>query len=831
MKLPGELRVAARSLRKSPVFFSVAVLSLALGIGGATAVFTLVDQVLLPMLPVHDPGHLVQLKKVGEDYGSNTGMNALSYPLYRDLNAQNQVFSGMLCRWRSSFSVSFNGRSEHVAGELVSGTYFPVLGLQPARGRLLTPEDDRASAASPAAVLSYDYWKTRFAGDPGIIGKDLVVNGHKLTVAGVAPKGFDGVEALFSTQIYCPMAVTPQMTGEDKRLENRRLSWLQVFGRLKPGITLQQARASMQPLFHRILEMEVQQPEFAHTSPDTRARFLKMTLDVMPGGGGQNVVKMFLETPLWAMLAMVSLVLLIACANVASLMIARASARRREMAVRLALGAGARRIVSQLLTESGVIALAGGLLGLALAPLLMRIVVGLFPDTDPPLKLVIAPDLRVLCFNLAVSLLTAVIFGLTPALQAARSDVLSSLKDEANAVAGGAHTAWRKALVVAEVALSLLLLIGSGLFVRSLQNLRTLSPGFQVTNLLSLQVDATLNGYKPEQATAFYRQWTDRLRALPGVTSAAVAVVPLLSFDSWSATITVEGHTSKPGEDMSPYFNYVSPGFFSTLKIPFQSGRDFTAGDTLGGAKVAVVNEKFARRFFGDRGAVGRHIGMGRDPGTKLDVEIIGVVGDTRYSMMREALHEQVFCPYLQNKWASPMTAYVRTDLGSAEMFPRLRGVVHDMDANLPVYQMKTLEHQRDDSLSVERFAADLSAAFGVLAALLAAIGLYGVIAFVVARRTREIGIRMALGASPGNVLWLVTREVLVLVAAGIVIGLPAAFAFTRLIASQLYEIAPDDPLTIIAATLGIVAVAALSGYLPAHRAVRVQPVTALRYE
>lgn len=830
MRLPVELRVIGRSVRKSPVFFAIATFSLALGIGGATSVFSLVDQVVIPMLPVREPGRLVQLNGLGHHYGSTNGLNVLSSPMYRDLSEHNEVFTGMFCRWGSSFSVSFDGRSERVAGELVSGSYFPVLGLQPALGRLLVPEDDRVSAP-PAAVLGYDYWKARFAGDPGIIGKDVAVNGHKLTVVGVAPKGFDGAAVLSSTQIYAPMALTPQLIGDENRLEDRRTRWVNVFGRLRPGIGLQQAEASLQPLFHRILEMEVRQPAFAHTSAYTRQQFLKMTLRVMPGGGGQNIVKRFLETPLWALMAMIGLVLLIACANLASLMIARASARKREIAVRLALGAGGRRIIRLLLIESTAIALAGGIIGLALTPLLMRMVTSFFPDMDPPLRVALTPDSRMLGFNIAVSLLTAVLFGLLPALQAARSDVMRTLRDHAGAIAGGTGTLGRKILVAGEVALSVLLLIGSGLFVRSLWNLRSLNPGFEVTNLLSARVDAPLNGYTPQQARLFYSEWTDRLRALPGVTSAAVSVVPLLAYSEWNSTVSVEGYTSKPGEDMDAYFNYISPDFFATLKIPLYSGRDFTTEDRLGSSKVAVVSEKFARRFFGAGGAIGRHIGVGGDPGTRLDIRIIGVVGDTRYSMMRAPIRDQVYLPWLQNEWSSEMTAYVRTSTGSREMFPLIRRAVTDMDANLPVYEMKTLEHQRDDSLSVERFAAGLSGAFGVLAVLLAAMGLYGVIAFVVSRRTREIGIRMALGATPRDVLWVVVRELLVPVLAGIAIGLPAALVFTRFIASQLYQIAPNDPLTIAAAVCGIVVIATLSGFLPAQRALRVHPVTALRYE
>ena len=826
-----DLRYALRTLRKSPLFTGVAVLSLALGIGANTAIFTLIHQLILELLPVKHPEELVLLTSRGQHYGSNTGSNAISYPMYQDIRDKNQVFSGMFCKFGTNFSLSFEGRTELVSGELVSGNYFPVLGVGSAVGRVFNASDDLIQGGHPLAVLSYGFWKTRFGGNRNAIGARILVNGYPLTIVGVSQAGFDGVEVGTSPQIRIPMTMKKEVTSFFYSLNDRRGRFAQVFGRLKPGMTLEAARAGLQPLYHQILQMEVQQKEFAKATEYTRQQFLKMWMDVLPASKGRSGLRQQFTNPLWALMAIVGLVLLIACSNVANLLIARATARQKEIAVRLALGASRRRLICQLLEESVLLSAAGGLAGLGLAVWMDRTLIGFLPLGVTPLTVSSVPDGRVLGFTFAVAVLTGLVFGLAPALQATRPELAGTLKDQAGSVVGGTAVGLRKFLVVAQVSLSLLLLIGAGLFIQSLRNLKELNPGFHTENLLTFAMDPTLNGYKPERTLQFYRQLTDRMNGLPGARSAALAVVQILDGNEWDSSVTVEGYTVKQGEWVDPHMQFISPRFFETMGIPVLLGRDFTIQDDQGTPKVAIVNEKFARRYFGGANAIGRHVGNGGNPGTKTDIEIVGVVKDTKYESMRDEIPYELYLPYRQVEFVVGMTAYLRTEADPENMFALLRRTVREVDSNVPVYRMRTLEQQVDKSLMSERLLATLSAIFGCLATLLAAVGLYGVMAYMVARRTREIGIRMALGASGGSVVWLVMREVLLLAVVGLAIGLPSAWALTRLVETQLFGIQPADPLTMTMAAIGIAAVATLAGYLPARRATGIDPMRALRWE
>jgi predicted permease len=841
-----DFEYALRTLRRSQGFAVVAALTLALGIGGNTAIFTLLDQVLLRLLPVKNPQQLVLLTMRGKHYGNNWGGNAISYPMYRDFQDHNEVFSGMFCRFPQPVSMTYGGQAERTQGELVSGTYFSVLGVGTVLGRAIGPEDDRVPDGHPVVVLSYAYWKQRFGGEPQIIGKTLLVNNYQMAVIGVAEPGFDGVELGYSTKIFIPVMMEKEIIiGPMKFLTDRRSRWVNAFGRLKPGVTEEKAKASLQPFMHSMLEQEVKEAAFHNASPYDREEFLKCWIDVLPGSQGRASLRRELRTPLWVLMATTGMVLLIACANIANLLLARATGRQKEIAVRLAMGATRGRIVVQLLTETLSLSALGGILGLALAFWADKALIAVYlPSDSGNLNISTAPDLRILLFTLGVTVATGLVFGLAPALQSTRPDVGRTLKDQAGAVVGGGHGRLRNTLVVTQVALSLLLLIGAGLFLRSLKNLSSLGPGFPADRLLGFNIDPSLNGYNPARLNTFYQQLTENLNAIPGVKSVAVAQMRIMEDNEWDSGMTAEGYSpTKPDDHPQAYMNQIGPGYFATLGVPIVAGRDFRLTDNrvIKRADVTddfdttpatvIINEKFAQRFFAGRNPVGMHLGFGTDPGTHMEMEIIGVVKDIKYTNLRDEIPIQAYVPYMNSPYLGGMTIYVRTAGEPNQLTTSIRAKVREMDANLPIYAMRTMDQQISNSLSTERMIASLSTVFGFVATLLAIIGLYGVMSYSVAQRTREIGIRMALGAEQRKVIGMVMREVFRLIAIGVGVGVPAALLLTRIVKSQLYGLEAHDPWTLGLATGLLAMVACAAGYVPALRASRVDPMKALRYE
>jgi len=828
----GDLRLAFRGLRRSPLFATVAILSLALGIGANTAIFTLIDQLLLRKLPIRAPEELVMLYQRGSHNGSNMGARMHSYPIYQDYQKRAEPLADVICRRLISASISIDNRTERVESEMVSGNYFTMLGVPPALGRVFNSQsDDQVYSGHPVVVLSYDYWTSRFANDPSVIGKKILVNNFPMEIVGVSAHGFNGLDPAESPQIRVPIQMKPVMAPEWGwvHMDDRRARWVQVFARLKPGYTVESAKAPLQGLFTQIRQYEMTLPAAKDWSAYSREQFMKGQLLLEPAAQGYSELRNSFSTALVVLMSMVGLVLLIACANVANLLIARAFMRQREIAVRLSLGASRGRLVRQLLVESLVLSIAGGLLGLGLAVVLTRTLIALVPSDGQPVSITAHPDPRVLAFTLVLSFATGIIFGLVPALRASRPDPWTTLKDTVGSIAGtGGSLFLRKGLVTAQVALSFLLLFGAGLFVRSLQNLKTTDTGVGLDNLVTFQLSPTLNGYDASRTVQFYRELLDRLRAAPGVKSAAYAAVPILSGDEWDSSMSVEGHRVADGEDMQAFMNSMSPGYFEAMKIPFIEGRDFTPLDAKEQATVAIVNKRFADHFFPGHSALGKHIGFGTGPRSKLNIEIVGVVANALYEGPREGVHRQVFIPNWGNNSA---VFYVRMHTTSASAYGIIRNEVRTLNAGMPVYAMKTVEAQLDETLLTDRLIALLSAGFGLLATVLASIGLYGVMAFVVARRRKELGIRLALGAQPSGVVRLVMREVMILLGIGLAVGVPAALALGRYVSGQLYGIKANDPWMATGTLVLLTVVSAAAGLIPATRASRIDPILALRYE
>jgi predicted permease len=831
-RLVQDLRYGIRTLAKNPAFSLVAVATLALGIGANTAMFSLLDQVVLRLLPVKQPEQLVIVRETGDHYGNSYGANTVSWPMFEDLRDNNQVFSGMFSRFLTTVTLGHGDRVAQIPAELVSGSYFPTLGVGAALGRTIAPDDDAVPDSKPVVVLSYSFWQSYFNGDRSILGRTIDLNNQAMTVIGVAQPGFDGVELGVPARVFVPIMMKTEMTPHSDGLKDgrRRLSWVTAYGRLKPGVSREQAQLSLQPLMHNILGMEVEQPEFTRSATVAdRQLFLRNRVELLPGS--ENGLGEYMRKPLWLLTALTGAVLLLACANLANLLLARATAREREFAVRLAIGAGRARIVRQLLVESLLLAGGGAVLGLALAFLADRLLVRIYLPADAATEFVVSPipDGRVLVFALGVMLVTSLVFGLLPAIRGSRTEITSSLKDRSGAGSSGSIPL-RRLLAGIQVALSLLLLVGAGLFVRTLRNLQNQGPGFPTDHLLTFTIDPSLSGYSDEETRSFYERLTVNLQTMPGISSVGFSTMPILKGYSWHNAILGEGFEGVPLEEQ-PFLSEVGPDYFATLGIPVIAGRAFTTQD-VGPAKYSVVNESFAREYFPGRDPIGQRFGLVNDmEPVRPETEVIGVIADRKYSDLRETPPPQAYFPYLRATHFRFMNVYLRTQGDPRLIEDQLRERLHQFDPHVPTVELQTLDEQIGFSLRTERLVASLSAVFGGLATLLAVIGLYGVMAYVVTRRTREMGIRIALGAMRGSVVALVMREVLTLIGVGLAGGTVLALVLMQFVRSQLYGLNPHDPITLAAAACILSLAAGLAGLVPALRASRVDPVNALRQE
>jgi predicted permease len=826
-----DLRFSARSFFRNPSFTATAVFSLALGIGATTAIYSLVDQVVLHALPVREPQRLVLIDWTGDRVANAFGSyNLMSYPICRDLQKQNQIFDGVLCRAETTITLSTGGDPKPAAAEIVSGNYFTVLGVRPALGRLLTSDDDQPPHLSPVVVLAYDFWKTQLASAPDAVGRKVLVNKQPMMVVGVAAPLFRGIDVGQVPSIWIPASMSSQAIPGFGNLLDRRTLWMQILGRLKPDVTLARGQAGLQPWFKAMLHEDMRRPGFPVITADRRKEFLDSKLELTPAPQGHSSLRRQLSEPLWVLLAATGVLLGLACLNVAGLFLARGSARDREIGTRLALGASPGRIGRQLIADSLLIALAGGLLGLALAPLAMRTLIAFIPRDTAASALHAVVDTRLLVFAFLVSVTAGVLTGLAPALQAGRGSLIGSLRDRANTAFGGLHL--RKAIVTAQIAFTLILVVGAALFVRTLTALMAKGPGFDTSSLISFGIDPNRAGYSQADASRLIRRILSEIRDSRVTRRSAIARFPLLTGGSWNNPMTIQSDR-RIATNRLVNLNAISPDFFATLGAKIILGRDFDEHDTVpvteGGRLTAIVNQSFADRYFGGHSPLGARICQGSGPGAAPNIEVVGVVANISYRGMREE-SEQAYFPMVQGDGALG-NFYIRVQGPPETAFSTIRKIVHRADPTLPIDYFRTLDDQVSRSLNTERMLATLSGGFGTLALLLSLVGLYGVMSFVVTQRTREIGIRLALGATRSGAVWLVLRDALMMIAGGIAIALPCVWVLGRLVESQLYEVKPTDPATIGAAALVLCLTALGAALIPAHRASVVNPTEALRFE
>jgi predicted permease len=830
-----DVRYGLRMLAKNPGFTLIAILTLALGIGANTAIFSLLNQVLLRRLPVRNPQELVVLKSPGPKHGhvwsDGDDSEIFSYPLYKGLAKNTTVFDGVMARYPFSASIASHGQTDRGSGELVTGNYFQVLGVQPAFGRVLSPADDDVQGAHPVVVLSHAYWTRHFGGDSGVLNQTILVNNTEMTIVGVAQAGFTGIQVGQMPDIFVPMTMKGQMTPIRNGLDDWNDSFLAVLARRKPGVSIEQAQAGINAEYPGLLEQQAATLKLRADGKDKK-EFLSKKIVLSAGAQGRTTAQRDSGPALVALFAMVALVLLIACTNVANLLLAKAAARQREFAIRAALGATPGRMMRQLLVESFLCALGGGVLGLILGSWLMNILTQAVVSEAGVRGITAQVDGSVLGFAAAATVVSALLFGLIPAWRATRTGVSQMMKDQGSTTsAGPGHVRFRKFLVAGQVAFTLLLLTGGALFSRTLWNLRKQNLGLSTENLITFSISPQLSGYDEARTVALVDQLRERLAGVPGVLGVGSSQIPVLTGTDMGTNITVEGRQNLDTDDRHVNFDAVSPNYFSTMRVPLLSGREFNAGDLSNSTKVAIINEAMAKEFFANRNPIGVHLAMGSGDAIKFDIEIVGVVKDAKESHVRDADRPYFYRPYSQFGKLFGMSFYVRSQQDPLLIANSLRETVRGADANLPVYDLKTVQRVVDEDLFAERVIATLSAAFGGLAALLSALGIYGVLAYLVVQRTREIGIRVALGAAAGHVRGLVFKEVGWMVLTGALVGLPLAYGLGRLSESLLYGVHAGD-VPVYAASLGIICLVALAAcYIPSRRATRIDPIVALRYE
>jgi putative ABC transport system permease protein len=830
------LKLAGRTLFKTPFVTLVAIASLALGIGANAAIFSCFNQILLRSLTVPESDRLVNLSAPGPKPGSQSCNQAgdcdevFSYAMFRDLQKDQSAFTEIAAHRLFGANLSYQGQTLSSEGLLVSGSYFPVLGIQPALGRLLSPDDDRLVGESLVVVLSHGYWSTHFASDPNILNQSMIVNGQTVTIVGVAPRGFDGTTLGAKPQVFVPITLRGLMQPAFRGWANRQNYWAYLFARLRPGVSIEYARATLNAQYHTIVN-DIEAPLQKGMSEQTMARFRAKAIGVEPGGHGQSGVPSEAKTPLGLLMGVTAFVLVIACANIANLLLARAATRSGEMAIRLSIGASRWQLIVQLLVESCLLALLGGIAGIFVARWTLALITSLMP-AEAQETLNFSIDAPVLLFAAVLALATGLAFGLFPALHSTRQDLLTTLKGQAGQPTGARGAArFRVALATGQIVLSMALLAAAGLFIKSLLNVSKVDLGVKVANVITFGLSPELNAYTPERSRLLFERLEDELRAIPGVTNVTASLVPLLAGSNWGNDVAVQGFPAGPDTDNGSRFNEVGPGYFSAMGVPLLSGREFTAADGLKAPKVAIVNEAFTKKFNLGHDAVGKLIGSGEGYRSKLDTTIVGVVQNAKYSQVKQKVPALFFRPYRQDDEIGSMSFYVRTSGDPAQSASAVPAAVKRLDPNLPLERLKTLTEQVRDNTFLDRMMTTLSALFAMLATLLAAVGLYGVLAYTVAQRTREIGLRMALGADPGRVRRMVLRQVSYMTLVGGVIGIALAVGLGWAAQSILFELKGWDPAVLAVTAVLLTVVALAAGSIPAQRAAYIDPMRALRYE